>query len=545
MNKIAKYLNEHIKGEVDSRASVRKAFSTDASLLTLIPDMVIYPRNTVDIRKTARFAWRLAETGHTFSLTARGGGSDTTGAAIGKNVIISTPAHMNEIFELDARQRLVRLQPGVRVKALNDALKLYGLMLPAQSTSAPYSTMGGAIANNASGMQSGKYGDMREWTHQLEVVLANGDLIQTERISKKELSRRKGLQTFEGDLYRKVDNLIADNQDLIEGKIVSEVRDNVGYSGIADVKRRDGSFDLTPLFVGSQGTLGIISEMIMRLEYVSSRKHVVVATLSTLEAARDCIEAIAALEPSILELVDGSIFEQAESQGKKYAIFDEIRGVDTNGAVIFASFDEANDRARSRKVKRAAKLAVQFGATVTTADEQDADELLSLREVTAVTAAPQAADASAPPLLDGVHVPMIRFEDFVSAIKKLEKKYDVELPLFGHAQEEIFHAQPIFHLKKVSDRQKVLKLIDEYSDVVSSHGGHLIAMNGEGRLKANAAYKHLDSDVLKLFEQIREIFDPHNFLNPGVKQPQDIRQLVKMLRNEYDTLALKDYTQYR
>lgn len=256
MSKVAAYLRGHITGEVSTRGDVRSALASDTGVLTVKPELVIYPRTTNDIRKVTRFAWQLAEKGHTLPVTVRGAGTDSTGAAIGKGVVMVMPAHMNRIFEYDARQKLVRLQPGATVSALNSALALHGTAVMSLVGSYPYGTVGGAIASAVSGMYAGKYGTIAQAIDQLEVVLANGDVIQTGRISKKELNRRKGLQGFEGDIYRGVDGVIEEYADVLD-----QLRENdaVGYSAVADVKQRDGSFDLTPLFVGSQGTLGVIS----------------------------------------------------------------------------------------------------------------------------------------------------------------------------------------------------------------------------------------------------------------------------------------------
>ena len=182
-SKVAAYLQEHILGEVVTDTALLEHMSHDASVLEIKPEIIVYPRVTNDIRKVARFAWQLAEKGHVLPITARGAGTDQTGAAIGKGIVLSLTAHMNNILEFDQKQKLVRVQPGVNAKALNDALALHGLGIPAMPRSASYSTIGGAVANNASGSMSGKYGSIAQWVTQLEVVLANGDLIQTGRLS--------------------------------------------------------------------------------------------------------------------------------------------------------------------------------------------------------------------------------------------------------------------------------------------------------------------------------------------------------------------------
>jgi len=542
MSKVASYLQEHILGEVSTNPAILSAMSHDGSVLEIQPDMVVYPRVTSDIRKVARFAWQLAEKGHVLPLTARGNGTDETGAAIGSGVIVSFPAHMNRIFEFDAKQKLVRLQPGVNARSLNDALMLHGVGVPAFPYSATSSTVGGAVANNASGPLSGKYGDMSRWVHQLEVVLANGDILQTGRISKRELNKLKGKQTFEGEIYRNLDNLIEDKKQLIEQKLVSDIRDNVGYSSIAKVKHKDGSFDLTPLFVGSQGTLGIISEMILKSEFMSAHVAIAVAAFTSINAARDALDELSLLEPAFLEYFDGELFTLAAAQGKRYS-FNQA-AVDTPKAVVVIGFDDFNEHARAKKLKKVNKLLKKLDALVTSADGEEAAELMAIREVSAYSLVPADNDASAPPLIDGAYVPRERFEDFSLAVAALADKYHIQMPLHSRVLENIFYARPSLQLKKVGDKQKIFKILDEYSTLVDAHSGHLIAEDGEGRVKARFAYVPLDPEILELFTEVKAIFDPFNILNPGVKQTLDIRELVSHLRADYNLSLGANYVPY-
>lgn len=539
MSKVAAYLQEHILGEVSISPPVLKAMSTDASVLQLTPEMVVYPRVTNDIRKVARFVHQLAEKGHVLPLTARGSGTDQTGAAIGKGIILSLPAHMNRIFEFDSKQKLIRVQPGVNAQALNDALMLHGMAIPSLPTSAAYSTIGGAVANNATGTLSGRYGDMSEWVHQLEIVLANGDVLQTERLNKRDLNKKKGLQTFEGEIYRSLDNLIEDNQQLITDRLESDIRDNMGYSMITKVKRKDGSFDLTPLFVGSQGTLGIVSEMIVRAQYTSAQQAVAVISVTSKEVARDMLDKLSDLTPSFLEYFDAKLFVEAAKQGKKYDFYKDI--ANDLEAVILIGFDDFSERGRQHKLKKVAKIVNASDAQLTSADGPGAEQLLTIREVTSYTLAPAGKDTSAPPLFDGAYVPRERFEDFQAAMNRLGEKHRVLLPIHCRVLDGMVYTRASLQLHKVGDKQKIFKLLDEYANIVDSHGGHLIGEAGEGRVKARFAYKPFDDDVLGLFAQVKAIFDPNGILNPGVKQTAELRQLVSELRPSYDIAAFSDY----
>jgi len=544
MSKVAAYLQEHILGEVTTNSEVLDAMSHDGSVLQIMPEMVIYPRVTNDIRKIARFAWQLAEKGHVLPITARGSGRDQTGAAIGKGIVLVTPAHMNRVFEFDAKQKLVRLQPGATSHSINQALLLHGVAIPAISYSAQYSTIGGAIANNTSGPFAGKHGDVGTWVNQLEVVLANGDALQTRRLSKRELNKKKGLQTFEGEIYRGLDNLIEDNKEMIAEKLASDIRDNVGYSSIAKVKNKDGSFDLMPLIIGSQGTLGIISEMIMKTEFVSSHMGVAAIAFNSSESARDALDVLCKLDPTFLDHFDGAIFDQAAKEGKIYEFY---RTAQTNGSVtsvILIGFDDFNERARGKKLKKVTKALQGVETNIVTANGEDAEDLMAIREVTAFSLRPNEKGFSAPPLVDGVYIPSERYGDFSAAVAVLAEKYHVTLPLHGRILENLYYTRPILQLHKVGDKQKIFKILDEFTKLVEHHSGHLIGDAGEGRVKARFAYAQLDDDIKDLFMAVKAIFDPYGILNPGVKQSAEIRELVAQLRPDYDTAQLASYAPY-
>src|SRR4051812_39166476 len=217
MSKVAHYLQEHLVGEVMAGTDARRYFATDGSILQVAPSLIVYPKNENDVRKTARFSWQLAERGRAIPLTPRGSGTDQTGAAIGSGIIIVFPAHMNRILELDTKANTVTVEPGIIYGKLQQTLHTHGRFLPPYPPSLEYSTVGGAIANNTSGEKSIKYGDTRAFVRGLRVVLANGEVIETGRLSKREFSKKLGLATFEGEIYRSVDTLLEENQGLLEG----------------------------------------------------------------------------------------------------------------------------------------------------------------------------------------------------------------------------------------------------------------------------------------------------------------------------------------
>jgi FAD/FMN-containing dehydrogenase len=528
MSKLAAYLRGHLTGEVMTRDDIRDELSTDGGVLRLKPDMVIYPRNTNDIRKVLRFTWQLAEKNHILPVTVRGGGTDTTGAAIGKGISLVTTAHMHEVYEYDAKQKLVRLQPGATVTALQNALNLQGTSIPTLADAPLVSTVGGAVADATAGRFGGKYGTIDRAVEQLEVVLANGDVIQTGRINKRELSRRKGLQSFEGDLYRGIDGIIDEYGDVLD---TLAANDATGYNTIADVKQKDGSFDLTPLFVGSQGTLGVISEMIMRSEFRSS--HLTVGALVFVEAemARDALDQLYAMSPAFVEYFDAALFDRAAAQGCTFSWYAQVAEQFTPASVVIFGFDDFNTKHREKICKRIQKAyGNREDIGVVMADADKAPDIVAALDVATYTKMPDHKDMMAPTVFDGFHVPTARLEDFMNALGELGARDHVALPLSGHAMTNIYTVHPTLELHRVSDKQRLFKLLDDLAKLVHEHGGTMVAEGGEGRLKARAVYAQLDDKVVEMYTAVRKVCDPFGTLNPGVKQANELRELVGMLR---------------
>ena len=528
-------------GEVLTAPEVRDYFSTDGGVFKVTPSLVVYPKNTQDVRKVTRFTWQLAEKGHLLPITARGRGSDQGGAAIGNGIVLVFPAHMNRLLEMDHKQRLARVQPGINFRAFQETVESHGMFLPPYPSSIDFATIGGAVANNTAGEKTIKYGAMRNYVQSVEVVLANGEVIQTERISKKELEKRKGLTTFEGEVYRQLDGIIMDNWDLIQQHAghphVS--KNSAGYA-IGQVKQKDGSFDLTPLIVGSQGTLGIVTEVILKLEAFNPRTTLFKINLENLEDAGTVVEHLLKLEPSALEVVDKNLLEFLNRVSPN-----RLKGVVDGpfpALVLLAEFDDPKDSAQLKKAKKAEKILKQLGLDfVGTQNYEEQQRLWTIRHSAAAVIWHVDGTAKALPIIEDGVVPRDRFPEFIKGIYELFKRHNLEIAVWGHAGDANLHLQPFLDLGKISDRQKVFKIMEEYYDMVLKLGGSTCGEHNDGRLRAPFLPRVYGQEMYEVFRQVKKAFDPYNTLNPGVKIDVTLKDVAPLLRQEYSMKHLADH----
>lgn len=540
MSKVAHYLQEHVQGEVMVSTDARKYFSTDNSIFTVTPGVIVYPRVESDVRKVARFTWQLAERGRIIPMTARGAGTDQSGGALGSGVILAFPAHLHRIIEFDGKSGVVIVEPGVNYGKLQQTLLTHDRFLPPYPASIEYSTIGGAVANNASGERSVKYGATLDYVQGLRVVLANGEVIETGRLSKRELNKKLGLSSFEGEIYRATDALIEESHELISQLQLQTTRNTAGYN-LAQVKSRDGTFDLTPLFVGSQGTLGIITQIALLTEDHNPTSTLIMANFDDLGHAAKAVEEIRKLSdlPSAFEMVDGNLLsfvDKVNPNQLKNLVQKPFPAVS-----LFIEYDDS-ERLQKKLTKKSVKILEKLGANVVVErDPLKQEQLWRIRQASAVVAAHAEGGKRALPIIDDGIVPPGKLKEYLDGIYAMFKKYRLPVAVWGHIGDASLHMEPLLDIGQVGDRQTVMRLMDEYYSLVISLGGSTSAQHNDGRLRAPYLHNLYGAEVYQLFQKLKKIFDPYGTLNPGVKMDVQFSDTKPLIRSSYTMDHLYDH----
>ena len=506
MGKITKYLNQLIVGNVFDNPDLLENFATDGSALRVKPKFVAFPESTDDIRKLMRFFNQIAVKDIPVSVTPRGAGTDKGGADLTSGLIISMKK-LNHLLEIDPRERLVRVQAGITLKELNTALSVSGLTIPIGGHD--QETIGGLIANNPVDLYQGKYGGIGEYVERLEVILANGECLQTERLRKYAVAKKAVEKSLEGELYRKIAKLLKVNEKFVQEFDIDKAG-RAGYPMIVKVPRRE-SIDLAPLFLGSQGTLGVISEVILRAVPLRNKPMRVVITCKDLETAIGQMDNLKALKPREINLYDLKIVQEARETGKN--LDGVIRKLE-DGFVVYATFDERINGVMRRLARMSEQVPRNIKFILETPENR-----LTLNEFSNSLASylGDARGKERVPILTDFYVPAIHLVDFVKDLAVLRDKLKLDLALFGSYSTGIYSLRPKFDLKDAEFNKKAATFLRAGAYVIDRQGGTLTGGTPEGRLKAVVTNVEMLESEKEIYSEIKKIFDPNNIMNPDVK----------------------------
>ncbi len=506
MGKIAKYLNQLTVGNVFDNPEILESYSTDRSALKIKPRFVAFPESTEDIQKLLKFFNQLAAKDIKVAVTARGGGRSEDGSCLTNGIVISTQK-LNKMLEIDPRERLVRVQSGITLKELNTALSVSGLTIPIEGHD--HDSIGGLISNCTIDRCAGKYGGIKNYVERIEVILANGDCLQTERYKKYALAKKAVEKTTEGEIYRKFAKLISKKKDFL-AELKKGTHNLAGYPKMVDVSVRE-SVDLMPVFFGAQGTLGIISEVILKAVPLTKHPSRVVATFKEIGAAVDFLNSVHEMKPRALDLYDLKIIMEAKETGKN--LDGVIRRLE-DGFVVFASFDERQNSclkkiaALQAELPRNSKFIIESDENKGTLDEFENSLINYLSYV---------KHGERVPILTNFYLPRYNLESFLKDLKVLGEKLSLDLELYGSYATSIYNLRPKFDLEDDDFNKKATTFLKAGAFVIDRQGGELAGGAPEGRLKAIITNIKLPEAELSLYNEIKDIFDPSGVLNPDVK----------------------------
>jgi len=426
-------------------------YSYDATSAIFFPDAVVFPKDVQDISLILKLANQ-----YEFVVTPRGAGSGMTGGSLPVNGgVVLVMTRLNRILNIDKDNLIAVVEPGVVTGDFGKAVEKEGLFYPPDPSSADYSTLGGNAAECAGGPRAVKYGVTRDYVLGLEVVLPTGEIIKT------------GVQTVKGV---------------------------VGY-------------DLTRLVVGSEGTLGVITSLCLRLIPLPETVKTITVIFDQIETAAETVSQIIrqGIIPRSIEYMDNASIRCVEDYINS--------GLPTDAeAILIIDVDGGADEV-DRSIKRIESVCTKSGARyIKTAEtRQDAEKIWKARKAVSPALFKYGPDK----INEDIVVPRSRIPDMVKKIKSLSRKTGLTMVSFGHAGDGNIHFNIMLDKQIPAQQSKADQAVDEIFNYTLALGGTLSGEHGVGITKSRYMSKEISPDSLALMRRIKAAFDPAGILNPG------------------------------
>jgi glycolate oxidase len=450
---------------VSHLAALSKLLGLDASLISDTDITASYSRDQAPFASAAApFAVLLARSAYEISIAlkyanensipvvTRGAGSGLSGGAnsTADSLVISLEK-MNQIIEIDTANQIARVQAGVINLDLDTAAKEFGLAYLPDPASRDWSSLGGNAATNAGGMCCVKYGVTGAHVRAMQVVLASGEIIELGKATKKSVT----------------------------------------------------TYDLLHLFIGSEGTLGIITELTLNLEIRPAAPSTLIATFPSVSKAAAAAASLLQYRPSMLEIVDQTTLKAVEAW--------HPLGFEVAGSVLIMQLDENHSLCEA-----ALTTCKQFDLIdgVYSDDPADAADLIRVRKL-----AYPALERMGATLLDDVALPITKIAEFVERVEKLSSEVNLTIGIFGHAGDGNMHPTIVHDHGDLAAAERAQLAFGQIVEIAQSLGGTASGEHGIGSIKPGFVTKEISKTVIDLQRAVKKVFDPNSILNPGKKIP--------------------------
>ena len=541
-----------IGAEICTDLTTRLLYSTDASIYQIEPLGVVFPKHLDDLQAIVELAAR-----YRVPLLARGSGSSLAGQAIGCALIVDCSRYLTRLLEVNPEARTATVEPGLVLAQLNRAAAAYGLTFAPDPASAERATIGGSIANNASGAHSILYGMVADHLLAADVVLADGSLATFTSLPLDEAHRRaaNGANALEAALYRTTLAIREHHAETIRSRFPRVWRRACGYNlnyllpwsptapplweqvssqwspgGYAPAALpyppvQAGEINLAPLLAGSEGTLAIIRRATLRL--VPKPKHTLLGIVGfdSVAEACDVVPEVLAYHPSGVELIPGSLIRLARSVPAYARQLGFVIGDPQALLVVeFAADDLAFLRRQADQLKRASDHTwhreMRF---LDSPAEQQA--VWNVRKVSLGLAQSRPGDDKYVSFIEDLSVPVEHLGEFVRGIERIFHEHATDAEIYAHASAGCLHIRPALNLKTPQGVRNLRDIAEQAVALTLNLGGAISGEHGVGLARSEWIERAFGAEIVALFTALKNAADPHGLLNPGKildSQPMDV-----------------------
>jgi FAD/FMN-containing dehydrogenase len=532
-------IKKFFHGDVAVDDATLTKFSRDYSLFKVRPQVVVFPKDVDDVKNLVKFVAAKKAAGENVSLTGRSAGTDMTGGPLNQGIIVSFTKYFNHIVEIDADE--AKVQPGVYFRDFEKALAEKGLLYPPYPASKDLAALGGMVNNNSGGEKTLAYGKTEDYVRAVKIVLGDGEEHTLWPLSDDALKAKLAEAGFEGDLYRKLYKLIEDNYDVIKAAKPDVSKNSAGYYLWNAWDRATGVFDITKLIVGSQGTLGLLTEAKLKLVPLKKHSRLCVVFLKDLAPVADLVEAVLPFHPESIESYDDKTMQVAVRLWRQ--VIGSMKGnVITLGLqflpemwmvlrggmpkmimlVELCGNDGGELNAELVKLGDVVKEFAKTHAGIQVLElktEKEEQKYWTIRRQSFALLHNNTTGKDTAPFIDDFIVKPEYMAEVLPKVNAILDKYkdDLIYTIAGHPGNGNFHIIPLMDLKDPRVRALIPTISEEVYQLIFKYKGSITAEHNDGLIRTPYLEEMYGSKIEELFIETKKIFDPLNIFNPGKK----------------------------
>jgi len=513
---LAEALRRVVGGEVRFDSYTRHLFSRDASMYTIEPVGVVFPRDAADVAAVVATA---AEFG--VPVLPRGAGTSLAGQTVGHAIVMDVSRHMNAIIEIDPERRVARVQPGVVQEQLNLAGARHGLMFGPDTSTRNRATLGGMIGNNSAGSQSVRYGMTIDHVHTLDVVLSDATQVTFGPLTAGERLSRAGAPTLDGTICRELPRLVERHREAIATGFPRFWRQSGGYrldrlAGATSPARSSG-LDLAKFVVGSEGTLVTVVEATVQLVPAPRHRVIAVGHFTSVQAAIEATEDALACQPAAVELLDRTIIELSR-QKIEYRSLGTILHGDPE-ALLFVTFfgdSQAEAVAGLGRLEESWRSHGHGYYTLRAVDATEQAALLKVREA-GLGLLMAASTGTRRPLafVEDTAVEPAKLASYTGRFRQILDAHGLTAGFYGHCSVGCLHIRPFVDLSVPGQPELMRAVAEEVRDLVLEYGGVNSSEHGDGLARSEFNRRVFGDTLYAAMQETKRLFDPQNRMNPG------------------------------
>jgi len=539
------------KGDIETDPQTRENFSHDASMFELMPEVVIAPTDSHDIKLIVNAVNELRGGHlHKLAITPRSAGTDMSGGSIGESIVLDINRHMREIFAVS--ETAAHAQPGVFYRDFEKETLKHGALMPSYPASRDLCTIGGMVANNSGGEKSLQHGKTERFVTELKVIFSDGNEYTVRPLNKKELTAKMKQNDFEGKIYKQVFELVDGHYDEIKAAQPHVSKDSTGYHLWNVWDRETGIFDLNQLIIGSQGTLGIITDIKFKLVPAPKHSGTLVVFLRDIASLGELINVVLKRKPATFEGFDNYTLMLSF---KLFYYFHQtlgwtglaklglqlipdalmlFRGVPK--MVLLIEFNGETPEEVKTKIQQMHHDLKPFGNKALFEEDETeakAKKFWIMRRESFNLLRKKVHDKHTAPFIDDLVVPPEHLPEFLPELREILNRYKLLATVAGHMGDGNFHVIPLMKIEDTLERIKLAPCMQEVNQLVVKYGGSLSGEHNDGMSRGPWLHQMYSHKTIAHFKHVKKIFDPDNIFNPHKKTDARWEYSMSHLRQHF------------